>query len=224
MSLPHAIVFDLDGTLIDSEHRWDEVRRGLAAADGIPWPIGATPAMMGMNTQAWSAYLADVVGLKGSAKDAERRTIDGVAEAYADGRITILPGAVASVRRMAEIAPVAIASSSSRRLISLGITLLGLDDLIRVRVSTEEVAHGKPAPDGYLEACRQLGVDPAMCVAVEDSTNGVLSALAAGMKLVAIPPHFQPPSADVLARAHAVIPHLDELTPNLVHGLFTHTV
>lgn len=220
MALPSAVVFDLDGTLVDSEPAWDHVRRELAAEDGVPMAPEATTAMMGMSTPEWSAYLADTVGLRGSADDAARRTLDGVAEAYAQGRIPALPGAAEAVRRMAEIAPLAVASSSARRLITIGLAHLGVSELVGVQVSTEELAHGKPAPDGYLEACRQLGCDPGTCVAVEDSTNGLLSALAAGMKVVVIPPHFHPPTPDLLARADAVIPHLDALTHRLVRGLF----
>lgn len=218
--LPRGIVLDMDGTLTDSEQTWDVVRRGLAAADGVPWPEEATTAMMGMSTPEWSAYLVETVGLKGTPEDAAARTIGGMAEAYATGQIPVLGGAVDAVRRMAEIAPLAVASSSPAVLIDAGLELLGIGELVGVRVSTESVARGKPAPDGFLEACRQLGLDPAETVAVEDSTNGLASALAAGMKVVAVPPHFHPPAPEMLARAHVVIDHLDELTEGLVRGLF----
>ncbi|MDO5535247.1 MAG: HAD-IA family hydrolase, partial [Propionibacteriaceae bacterium] len=127
---------------------------------------------------------------------------------------------VDAVHRMAEIAPLAVASSSPRVLIEAGLELLGVAHLVSVVVSTEEVDRGKPHPDGFLAACRQLQVDPTAAVAIEDSTNGIASALAAGMKVVAVPPHFHPPAPDVLARAHAVIGDLDALTVDLVRGLF----
>ncbi len=220
-TLPHAVVFDMDGTLIDSEEIWDEIRRGLAASDRVPWPPEATRAMMGMSTPEWSTYLADVVGLRGTPAQVARRTIDAMADAYRAGRVTILPGAVDAVRRMAELAPLAVASSSPRRLIEVGLDLLGVAELVGVVVSTEEVARGKPAPDGYLAACEQLGVDPATAVAIEDSTNGLTSALAAGMKVVAVPPLFHPPAADLLDDVDAVIPTLDDLTVDHVRGLFS---
>lgn len=219
-ALPHAIVFDMDGTLTDSEEEWDVVRRGLAEADGVPWPEGATQAMMGMSTPEWSTFLVESVGLKGTPDDAARRTIDGMADAYRAGRIPLLPGAVDAVRRMAAIAPLAVASSSPRVLIEVGLDLLGVRDLVGVVVSTEEVERGKPHPDGFLAAASQLGVDPTTCVAIEDSTNGVKSALAAGMRTVVVPPRFHPPAAEVLDRAHAVIDNLDALTEDLVRGLF----
>ena len=214
-----AVVFDMDGTLTDSEEEWDVVRRRLAADEGLPWPDEATRAMMGMSTPEWSAYLVEAVGLSGTPQDAARRTIDGMADAYRDGRIPLLHGAVDAVHRMAEIAPLGVASSSPRALIEVGLDLLGVRDLVAVVVSTEEVARGKPHPDGYLAACEKLRVDPAATVAIEDSTNGLRSALAAGMKVVAVPPRFHPPAPDVLARAHAVIDDLDALNADLVLAL-----
>ncbi len=215
-----AVVFDMDGTLTDSEEEWDIVRRQLAADEGIAWPEEATKAMMGMSTPEWSTYLVESVGLSGTPDEAARRTIDAMADAYREGRIPLLHGAKDAVHRMAEIAPLAVASSSPRVLIEAGLDLLGVRDLIAVTVSTEEVARGKPHPDGFLAACDQLRVDPTATVAIEDSTNGLKSALAAGMKVVAVPPRFHPPAEDVLARAHAVIDHLDALTVDLVSGLF----
>ena len=214
-----AVVFDMDGTLTDSEQEWDVVRRGLAAEEGIAWPEEATRAMMGMSTPEWSAYLVGTVGLSGTPEEAARRTIDGMAAAYREGRIPVLHGAVDAVHRMAEVAPLAVASSSPRSLIEAGLDLLGVRDLVAVVVSTEEVDRGKPHPDGFLAACAALRVDPASTVAVEDSTNGLRSALAAGMKVVAVPPRFHPPAEDVLGRVHAVIDDLDALTVELVEGL-----
>lgn len=216
-----AVVFDMDGTLTDSEQEWDVVRRGLAEADRLAWPEEATKAMMGMSTPEWSAYLVETVGLFGSAEEVARRTIDAMADAYREGRIPVLHGAVDAVNRMAEIAPLAVASSSPRVLIEAGLGLLGVRDKVAVVISTEEVARGKPHPDGFLAACDALRVDPAATLAIEDSTNGLKSALAAGMRVVAVPPRFHPPAPDVLARAHAVIDDLDALTVDLVQSLFT---
>lgn len=218
MTFPDAVVFDMDGILIETEPIWDEVRRGLAAAEGRPWPDEATAAMMGMSTQEWSAYLAETVGLAGTPQQVAAHVIDGMADAYAD-HLPVLPGAVEAVRRMAAGRPVAIASSSPRRLIDLVAAELGISDALSVTVSTEEVTRGKPAPDGYLKACELLGVDPARTVAVEDSTNGVRSAHAAGLTVVCVPPGFHPPAADVLGLAAAVLASLDELDDALLAGL-----
>ncbi len=215
-----VVVFDMDGTLTDTEAVWDEVRRGLAAADGRPWPDGATRAMMGMSTQEWSTYLSEVVGLTGDAEDSAARTITGLLERFGEGRMPELPGAAAAVRRLATRWRLGLASSSPRVLIDAGMEQLQINDLIEVSLSTEELnGAGKPAPDVYLEVCRRLGADPQHSVAVEDSINGIGAALAAGMVVVAVPPHFHPPPADVLAGADAVLDSLDELTVELVEGL-----
>ncbi len=209
-----AIIFDLDGTLIDTEESWDIVRRGLARDAGLTWPDGATQAMMGMSTQEWSAYLVDAVGLPVTPDEAARLTIEAMAAHHRAG-VDVLPGAVEAVRRMADRYPVAIASSSPRVLIDAAVEALGIGDLLQATVSTEEVERGKPAPDGYLRACELLGVPPGEAVAVEDAPNGIRSALAAGMAVVAVPPHFHPPSAELLAEA-TVVESLDQLTLDVV--------
>jgi len=209
-----AIIFDLDGTLIDTEESWDIVRRGLARDAGLTWPDGATQAMMGMSTQEWSAYLVDAVGLPVTPDEAARLTIEAMAAHHRAG-VDVLPGAVEAVRRMADRYPVAIASSSPRVLIDAAVEALGIGDLLQATVSTEEVERGKPAPDGYLRACELLGVAPGEAVAVEDAPNGIRSALAAGMAVVAVPPHFHPPSAELLAEA-TVVESLDQLTLDVV--------
>jgi len=214
-----AVVFDLDGTLTDTEHIWDGVRRGLADAEGLPWPEDASRAMMGMSTQQWSAYLSEVVGVAGTAQDAARKTIDGMAASYASG-LHLLPGAVEAVRRMHARWPLGLASSSPRVLIDEAVATMGLAGLFVATVSTEELnGAGKPAPDVYLEVCRRIGVDPGSAVAVEDAHNGILSAHAAGLKVVAVPPHFNPPPASTLALADVVLDSLDELTTDLVADL-----
>lgn len=220
MTLPFAaLVFDMDGTLTDSESWWDEVRRGLAAEDGVPWPATATTDMMGMSTPEWATYLSQTVGLASTPEESARRTIDAMAARYRERGVPVLPGARDVVPRVAAVLPLGLNSSSPRQLIDTVLGEMGWDDLFAATVSTEEVARGKPAPDGFLECARRLGVDPAGCVAVEDATNGLRSAMAAGMTTVAVPPHFHPPAPDVLARCDAVIGSLDELTVEFLQQL-----
>lgn len=215
-----VVVFDMDGTLTDTEAVWDEVRRALAIADGKPWPENGTQAMMGMSTQQWSAYLSEVVGLHGDAEEAAARTIAGLVERYRAGGMPVLPGAVAAVRRMATRWRLGLASSSPRVLIDAGIAQLQIGDAIEVSLSTEELnGAGKPAPDVYLEVCRRLGADPHRSVAIEDSASGIGAARAASMIVIAVPPHFHPPSSEVLAGVDAVLTSLDELSVELIEGL-----
>lgn len=215
---PQAIVFDMDGVLTDTEVIWDEVRRGLAAAEGLPWPHGATAAMMGMSTPEWGAYLVETVGISGTPGEVAERTIDAMAARYAN-HLPTLPGAVEAVRRLAGHWKLGLASSSPRRLIDSSLAALGVADLFDATVSTEEVERGKPAPDGYLRACELLGVDPTRSVAIEDSSNGLRAAAAAGMAVVAVPRPEFPPAADAVALADVVVTGLDEVTVELVEGL-----
>jgi HAD superfamily hydrolase (TIGR01509 family) len=201
---------------------WDKVRRGLAARDGLVWPDSSTPVMMGLSTQEWAEHMTDVIGFSGTWQEMAQRVIDGMAEEYATGGLPVLPGAVEAVQRMATLAPTAIASSSPRRLIDLVVARLGLGDSLTVTVSTEEVPRGKPYPDGYLRACELMDVDPARSVAIEDSTNGVRSAHAAGMAVVCVPPGFHPPAEETLALCSAVLHSLDDLTEELVGSLAPH--
>lgn len=218
-SLPvAAVVFDMDGILTDTETLWDEVRRGLARAHGVPWPPEATRAMMGMSTPEWSGYLATEVGVRGTAPEIAERTIEQMATRYRE-HLPTMPGAVAAVERLAARWPLALASSSPRRLIDTVLDTLGITGLFRASVSTEEVAAGKPAPDGFLRACELLGVAPQKTVAIEDSSNGIRSAAAAGMRVVAVPHEAFPPAPDALALATVTVSSLDEVTVDLVAGL-----
>lgn len=212
-----AVVFDLDGVLLDSERMWDDVRRGLAADSGRPWPADATRAMQGMSTAEWSAYLVNVVGIPGPAGTVAGTVVERMAAGYRI-RLPLLPGAVDAVRRLADRWPLGLASSSPRRLIDAVLTAAGLTDRFRASVSTEEVGAGKPSPAVYLETARRLAVPPGSAVAIEDSANGLRSAAAAGLHVVAVPNAAFPPEPDALALAGAVISSLHELTPRVVES------
>jgi HAD superfamily hydrolase (TIGR01509 family) len=207
-----AVVFDLDGVLIDSEHVWDEARRALAAERGGRWNDQASREMMGMSSLEWSRYMHDVIGLQESPEEISAEVVRRLQAIYRE-ELPLLPGAVEAVKRLAAQWPLAVASSSNRELIDLVLELSGLERHFRVTVSSEEVARGKPAPDVYLEAARRLGVEPGDCAAIEDSENGIRSAKAAGMRVLAIPNPQFPPAAEALAQADDVLESLDELTP-----------
>ena len=187
-----AVVFDLDGLLLDSEQLWDEAREELARERGGRWHPEAQRDMMGMSSPEWSRYMHDRIGLRESPEEINRLVVERMLALY-DADLPLLPGAVEAVERLGERWPLALASSSNRPLIDRVLELSGLARWFRVTVSSEEVARGKPAPDVYLEAAQRLGVDPASAAAVEDSHNGIRAARAAGMAVIAIPnPHFPP--------------------------------
>jgi HAD superfamily hydrolase (TIGR01509 family) len=212
-----AVVFDLDGLLLDTESLWDEVREALARERGGHWSDRAQSEMMGMSSPEWSRYMHDVVGLPEPPEEIAAEVVRRMEARYRE-RLPLLPGAREAVERLAGRWPLGLASSSNRPLIDLALSLAGLDRLFRVTVSSEEVPRGKPAPDVYLEACRRLDVRPAHAAAVEDSRNGIRSAHAAGLRVVAIPNAEFPPDGEALALADVVLRSLDELTPAAVHS------
>jgi HAD superfamily hydrolase (TIGR01509 family) len=210
-----AVIFDLDGVLVDSEQQWDEARQGLAAEHGRPWPPEATTAMQGMSAPEWSRYLAEAVGIPMAPAAINAAVVARMQRAYEE-ELPALPGAAAAVERLASHWPLGLASSSNRELIDLALELMGVTARFGATVSSEEVPRGKPAPDVYLEAARQLGVDPREAAAVEDSSNGIRSAKAAGMTVIAIPnPHY-PPAEDALAAADSTLDGVDALTVEAV--------
>lgn len=213
-----AVVFDLDGVLIDSEPVWEEVRREFVAAHGGTWPDGAQRRLMGMSTQEWAAYIGSDMGVDMPPTDIARAVIDEMANRYEE-RLPLLPGAVDAVRRVADRWPLGLASSSPPRLIELALERAGLDQRFGVTLSTEDVPRGKPAPDVYLQVAERMGVGPDRCVAVEDSSNGLRSAKAAGMRLIAVPRPRYPPERDALAAADVVLFGLKQLSVDAVERL-----
>ena len=210
-----AIVFDLDGVLIDSEPVWEEVRRGYVADHGGRWLPDTQERLMGMSTLEWASYIATDLVDGVTPEEVAYQVIDRMSQRYSD-TLPLLPGAEDAVRRMAEFRPLGLASSSPRALIDLVLGRLGVGGLFRATVSTEEVDRGKPAPDGYVVVARQMEVSRDACVAVEDSSNGLRYAHAAGMTVIAIPRPAHPPAPDALALAAHVATDLDEITPGLV--------
>ena len=199
-----AVVFDLDGVLIDSEHVWDEVREELARERGARWHERAQADMMGMSSPEWSRHMHDVLGLPESPEEINDEVLRRMEARYRD-HLPLVDGAVDAVRRLSGSFRLALASSSNRPLIDAVLEAGGLVHEFEVTVSSEEVARGKPAPDVFLETARRLGVGPTSCAAVEDSGNGIRAARAAGMRVIAIPNGRYPPPPDALALADLVL-------------------
>jgi HAD superfamily hydrolase (TIGR01509 family) len=206
-----AVIFDLDGILIDSEHVWDEVRQQLAEERGGRWNENASRDMMGMSSIEWSRYMREVVGLEEEPEQISAEVVRRLEKRYRT-EIPLIPGAEHAVERLASRWPLALASSSNRELIDLVLTESGLGRFFRASVSSEEVARGKPAPDVFLEAARRLDAAPTRCAAIEDSENGILAAEAAGMRTIAIPNPQYPPHEDALTSADLVLATIEELT------------
>ena len=215
--MPGAVIFDLDGVLIDSEQLWNGSKEALVRETGGRWRDEAPTVMMGMSSTEWAAYLQEL-GVPMDAETISRDVVRRMEEGYRR-ELPLLPGAVDAVEALADRWPLGLASSSNREVIDLVLGLSGFGDAFRVTVSSEEVERGKPAPDVYLAAARETRRQPAECVAVEDSSNGLRSAAAAGMTVIAVPnPHY-PPAADALSLAAATVSVVGEITPHLVRSL-----
>jgi HAD superfamily hydrolase (TIGR01509 family) len=218
MSAIEAVVFDLDGVIIDTEEVWEDVRRGYVAEFGRSFLPDTQDRMMGMSTGEWSSHLAVDVGVPRTPEQVAADVLGRMAERYREA-LPLIPGSVEAVRRMAGRFTLALASSSARVLIDQVLATAGLTDAFRVTLSTEEVPRGKPWPDVYLEAVSRLGLTPDVCAAVEDSSNGLRSAAAAGLAVIAVPHGVYPPAPDALAKAALVIDDLADLTVEAVEKL-----
>jgi HAD superfamily hydrolase (TIGR01509 family) len=215
VSAVEAVVFDLDGVLVDSDHIWHEVREGLARERGGRWTDRSEADMMGMSSTEWSRYLHDVVGLAETPRELNDEVMQRMLDRYAR-ELPLIVGAADAVRRLHGPFRLAVASSSNRELIDGVLDAAVLADLFEVTVSSEEVARGKPAPDVFLEAARRLEVPPERCAAIEDSANGIRAAHAAGMRVITIPNRRYPPAADALELADAALASITELSPEVV--------
>ncbi|HEU0113562.1 MAG TPA: HAD family phosphatase [Thermomicrobiales bacterium] len=212
-----GVVFDLDGVLVESEHLWEESWTAEAAAAGYVWRHDDTAACQGMSVPEWSRYMADRIG--GEPAAIARAVIDRMIAALAAGRIELLGGAASMVAAAAARAPIAVASSAPRRLIEAVLATTGLRAAFSAVVSSEEVARGKPSPDVYAEAARRIGRDPIRCAAVEDSSNGIRAAAAAGMLVIAIPNPVYPPRPDALALCAKIAASADDARRFLLERL-----
>jgi HAD superfamily hydrolase (TIGR01509 family) len=213
-----AVVFDLDGVIIDSEEVWEEVRHGYVAEYDRQFLPDTQDRMMGMSTGEWSRHLAEEVGVPRTPEQVASDVLDRMAGRYRED-LPLIPGSVRAVRRLGERFTLGLASSSSRVLIDQVLETAGLTDAFAVTLSTEEVPRGKPAPDVYLAAAEKLGLTPAECAAVEDSSNGLRSAGAAGLAVVAVPHGVYPPAPDALALASLTVADIDSLTAEAVAAL-----
>jgi HAD superfamily hydrolase (TIGR01509 family) len=210
-----AVVFDMDGVLIQSEEVWDEVREAYVRERGGRYDAEIQRAMMGMSSTEWSRYLHETAGVADEPEAINAEVVRRMLAGYRN-HLPLIDGAVEAVRRLAARYPLGLASSSNRPLIDAALETAGLAACFTATVSSEEVARGKPAPDVYVEAARRLGVEPQACAAVEDSHGGIRSAKAAGMRVIVFPNRSYPPDAASLAQADVTIGSLDALTPELI--------
>lgn len=210
-----AVIFDMDGVIVESEHLWDQAREELVKETGGRWGANAQTAMMGMASHEWSVYVRDELEVPLSAEEISTRVVGRLEALYRED-LPLIDGSAEAVHAAAEHWPVAIASSSNRELIDLIAELAGIAVALKTTVSSEEAGRGKPAPDVFLAAAENLGVDPADCVVVEDSANGIRAAVAAGMPVIAAPNRDFPPPQEILDIATLVVDRVADVTPAVI--------
>lgn len=214
-----GVIFDLDGVIVDSEIWWDEVRAGFAASHGRPWTPADREAVMGANSRQWSETMQRRLGLEMPADQIERAIVDAMVERYTREGAPAIDNAVDAVRRIAARLPTALASSSHRRVIDAALAATGLAGTFRAVVSSDEVGHGKPAPDVFLEAARRLDIAPDRVLVVEDSLNGLRAGRAAGMTTILVPNHSIPPAEGAADVADVVVDRLADLDLAVLDGV-----
>jgi HAD superfamily hydrolase (TIGR01509 family) len=213
--MPEAVIFDLDGVLVDSEQLWNRAKEDLVRASGGRWRADAPHAMMGMSSPEWARYLHEELGVPREPDEINGAVVRRIEELYR-AELPLLPGAGDAVRALHRSWPLGLASSSNREIIDLVLELAELESEFAVTVSSEEVARGKPAPDVYLAVAARLDANPESCVAIEDSSNGLRAAAAAGMAVIAVPnPHY-PPDDDALRLAAVSVAAVGDVSPELV--------
>jgi HAD superfamily hydrolase (TIGR01509 family) len=210
-----SVIFDLDGVIVETEQEWNEVRREFAARYGGHWEESDQPAVMGANSMQWAEYMREQVGVQLDARDIYHGVIDGLRARYSE-HLPLIPGARETVIGLARHYRLAVASSSPLELIEHSLELAGLRKYFAVLVSSDDVAVGKPAPDVYLEACRRLGTMPSRAVAIEDSSNGLRAAAAAGLAVIAVPNQDYPPTPDALELADIVLGSVGDVTGDII--------
>jgi HAD superfamily hydrolase (TIGR01509 family) len=213
-----AIVFDLDGLLVDSEFHWNEARRQMAAERGKEWTTDDAKACMGVSTLTWANYMIRRLELDQSPDQVIERIVGSIQALYAR-QVPYLPGAVDAVNWAARSYVVGLASGSHRSLIDTVINDAPMRGKFRAVVCSDEVPAGKPAPDVYLQAARELGMKPEECVCLEDSANGILAGKAAGMHVIAVPQSHLTPSQQVLNQADIVLSSLHEFNLYVIRAL-----
>jgi HAD superfamily hydrolase (TIGR01509 family) len=216
--LIRAVIFDMDGLLVDSEPVWDKARKAMADLAGKPWNALDHDAVMGVSTEEWADYMIEHLELKMTRQEVIDEIIGRMVAMYRAG-VPYFPGAIELVGLTATRYRTALASGSHPTLIESVLADPPMQGRFEVVVAADEIGRGKPAPDVYLAAAERLGVEPADCVCLEDSGNGIVSGADAGMKVIAVPDSRFPPSPEKLERADDVAGSLMEVTLERIAAL-----
>lgn len=204
-----AVIFDLDGLLVDSEPVWFKVRTEMFGRYGMTWTHDDQKALMGRNTQSWIDYVHDKLGGKLSKREVETQTVEAMAGSYRKHEVRIMPGAEIALEQSSKQFIVGLASGSPYVLIEAALKANGWAKYFSRILSSDDVPQGKPSPDVYVEIMKRMGVQPYESVVVEDSGSGILAGKAAGALVIAIPNERLMPAKEALDSANIVIRSLE---------------
>lgn len=213
-----AVVFDMDGVLVDTEVLWRQVREEYAASIGQVWSAEDQESTMGCSTATWSRIMVERMGLALTHEEIAREIKARLIAKY-DAHLPVREGAIEAVRLAASRYKVALASGSPNELIEWIMRRTGLDTVFQATMYGDDVSHGKPHPEIYLRVLEKLGVPPERAIGIEDSGNGIRSLKAAGMRVIAAPGPEFPLAPEILAQADAVIDSMTEFSLELVESL-----
>lgn len=210
-----AIIFDMDGILIDSEPVWDAARARMAARLGKTWDKNDHEAVMGVSTAEWVAYMIKRLEPNMSHAEVQEEIARNMRELYTQ-EIPFMPLAIDTVDLAKSLYRVGLASGSIRELVDIVTTSPSLKGKFEYALSADQVERGKPWPDVYLKTCELMNVDPRNCLCIEDSGNGILAGKAAGMRVIAIPDERFPVKPEKLKEADLVLSSLEQVTKELL--------
>jgi len=202
-----AVVFDMDGLLLDTELLWHRAETELFARHGAEFSWDDKMAVIGSSFSFTADYFVDRLGLPRDEGPALVDEMVSLMEAQLREQVDGRPGAVELVERLRGRTQLGLASNSPRHLVDSALATARITDAFAAIVTSDDVAESKPAPDIYLLACERLGVDPADALALEDSASGIAAAKAAGLTCIAVPQFAE---TDVSA-ADRVIDSLEDL-------------
>ena len=202
-----AVVFDLDGLLLDTETLWARSESELFRMHGHEFTHADQLAVMGTGAEFSRRYYAERLGFPANEGSQLIEEMHGYMLAELQRAVLARPGAVQLVERLRGQVALGLASNSARSLVDAALATAGLADAFEVIVTADDVSEPKPAPDIYLLACARLGVSPADALALEDSAPGIAAAKAAGLTCIAVP-QFAETDVSVADR---VIDSLEEL-------------
>jgi HAD superfamily hydrolase (TIGR01509 family) len=213
-----AVVFDMDGLLVDSEPLWQNARVEAFEPGELRWTDADQERVMGQSTRGWALMIADKLDHKYSLEEIIDQVIGQMVEYYHQ-RVPLLPGAREVIELLKGRYRLGLASGAPYRLLNAVLESAGWTDTFAEVLSSDDLQHGKPAPDIYLEITRRFGVRAENIAVFEDSANGILAAHAAANRVIAVPSYYYKPPADVLQKAALVLPTLSDFTLDMLERL-----